>query len=101
MWREQIGGVRWASNNYHHDHPLFAEYLDTRLESSIGSKKREDLVKDWENLMIKDLDPKRKHAANTSFGDGEQFEDLQLEFNAWVSNVYNPIHVLILEPFMV
>lgn len=80
----QLGGVRWGSNNYHQDHPFFAEYLNKRLASSLDSGEREDLVKNWEDVMIHDLDPSRQHAKNTSFGSGEAFGDLQLEFNMWV-----------------
>lgn len=80
----KVGGVRWGSNNYHHDHPLFAEYISNRLVTSVGSDEREHLVKKWEDAMIHDLDPMRRHATNTSFGDGEMYENLQLEFNMWV-----------------
>lgn len=81
----KVGGVRWGSNNYHHDHPLFAEYISNRLVTSVGSDEREHLVKKWEDAMIHDLDPMRRHATNTSFGDGEMYENLQLEFNMWKS----------------
>ena len=76
--------MRWGSNNYHHDHPLFAEYINSRLGSTTDANERDHLVKEWENVMIHDLDPLRRHAKNTSFGDGEVYGDLQLEFNMWV-----------------
>ncbi|KAG0631087.1 hypothetical protein M758_1G226800 [Ceratodon purpureus] len=81
----KLGGVRWGSNNYHHDHPLFAEYINSRLGSTTDANERDHLVKEWENVMIHDLDPLRRHAKNTSFGDGEVYGDLQLEFNMWKS----------------
>lgn len=80
----QLGGVRWGSNNYHRNHPLFAEYISNRLGATTDSNERDHLVKDWENVMIRDLDPLRRHVKNTSFGDGEVYGDLQLEFNMWV-----------------
>jgi len=67
---------------------MFAEYLTTRLASNLDSSEREDLVKDWEDAMIRDLDALRRHEKNTSFGEGETFEDLQLEFNTWVCIYY-------------
>jgi hypothetical protein len=85
----QLGGVRWGSNNYHYDHPLFAESISNRLGAATDSSERDHLVKDWENVMIHELDPLRRHVKNTSFGDGELYGDLQLEFNMWVG--YLPI----------
>ena len=81
----QIGGVRWGSNNYHQDHPLFEEYLNGKLGTNVGGPEREFLVKKWEDVMIHHLNPLRQHAKNSSFADGEKFGDLQLEFNMWVS----------------
>lgn len=77
--------MRWGSNNYHQDHPFFAEYMNKRFNTLfIESSQRENLVKDWEDVMIRNLDPLRQQAKNTSFGDGEKYGDLQLEFNMWV-----------------
>lgn len=87
LWQNslaQIGGVRWGSNNYHHDHPLFTEYISNRLGVNTDSREREGLVKAWEDFMIHNLNPLRRHATNTSFGGGEKYEDLQVEFNMWV-----------------
>ncbi|XP_024381939.1 uncharacterized protein [Physcomitrium patens] len=81
----KIGGVRWGSNNYHHDHPLFTEYISNRLGVNTDSREREGLVKAWEDFMIHNLNPLRRHATNTSFGGGEKYEDLQVEFNMWRS----------------
>jgi hypothetical protein len=85
--------VRWGSNNYHQDHPFFAEYMNKRLTSGLDSSQRERLVKDWEDVMIHDLNPLREHAMNTSFGDGETFGNLQLEFNMWVRSYYLNTHI--------
>ncbi|KAG0620497.1 hypothetical protein M758_4G220800 [Ceratodon purpureus] len=82
----KVGGVRWGSNNYHQDHPFFAEYMNKRFNTLfIESSQRENLVKDWEDVMIRNLDPLRQQAKNTSFGEGEKYGDLQLEFNMWKS----------------
>jgi len=82
----QIEAIRWGANNFHQDHPLFAEYIDQRLGTAVDPTEREALVKDWEEVMINHLLPLWDHAANSSFAPNDTNADLQLDFGMWVSS---------------
>lgn len=82
----QIEAIRWGANNFHQDHPLFAEYIDQRLGTAVDATEREALVKDWEEVMINHLLPLWDRATNSSFAPNDTNADLQLDFGMWVSS---------------
>lgn len=81
----KIGAIRWGTNNWHHDHPLFTEYLAKRLNQSLDASDRKDLVLQFENLMFDKLNPLRQNEAETNFATGKKYEDLQVQFTMWRS----------------
>lgn len=82
----QIGAIRWGANNWHHEHPLFIEYITNRLKQNYTSADRKDLVVNWENLMIEKLAPLRENQDTTKFSAGKEYEDLQVQFSMWRSS---------------
>jgi patched 2 protein len=82
----QIEAIRWGANNFHQDHPLFAEYIDQRLGTAVDPTEREALVKDWEEVMINHLRPLWDRAMNSSFAPNDTNADLQLDFGMWRSS---------------
>ncbi|KAJ7558526.1 hypothetical protein O6H91_04G044400 [Diphasiastrum complanatum] len=82
----KIGGLRWALNNFHQQHPVWKTYLQEKFNTTLDDSQRNDLTTSWESLMINKLDPLRQHKPNTGFGTSEQYGDLQLEFSMWRSS---------------
>ncbi|MCO5558412.1 hypothetical protein L7F22_011993 [Adiantum nelumboides] len=81
----KIGALRWGANNFHHEHPLWAELFTKRLNQSLQPSDRKELVVQFENLMIDKLSPLRESKAQTEFAPEKQFGDLQVQFTMWRS----------------